>query len=105
MLGQTDRAGFRDALEPRGDIDAVSHKVAVALFHDVAEMDANPKLDAPILWYARVALDQAGLHLDRAPDRVDHAAELDDRAVPGALNNAPVMRVDRGIDQVAPQAA
>ena len=30
VLGQTDRAGRGDALQPRGDIDAVAHQVAVA---------------------------------------------------------------------------
>jgi hypothetical protein len=42
-----------------------------------------------------------------AADGVDHAAELDDGAVAGALHNAPVMDGDDGVDQVAakrPQA-
>jgi hypothetical protein len=51
----------------------------------------------------RVALDEAVLHLDGAADGVDNAAELDEAAVTGALDDAPVMRVDRGIDQIAPQ--
>ena len=54
--------------------------------------------------YAGVALDHAGLHLDGAAHRVDHAAELDDRAVAGALDDAAVMRGDGGIDQIAPQS-
>ena len=40
--------------------------------------------------HARVALDHAVLHLDRAAHRVDHAAELDEAAVAGALDDAPV---------------
>ena len=51
-------------------------------------MNADAKLDAPVIWYARVALDQAGLHLDRAPDRVHYAPELDDAAVASALDDA-----------------
>jgi hypothetical protein len=31
VLGQTDRAGLRNALQPCGDIDAVAHEIAVAL--------------------------------------------------------------------------
>ena len=67
-------------------------------------MDANAKLDAPVPGYARVALDHAGLHLDGTANGVDHAAELDEAAVPGLLDNAPVVRVDRGVDQIAPQS-
>jgi hypothetical protein len=36
---------------------------------------------------------------------VDHAAKLDEAAVAGSLDDAPVVRVDRGVDQVAAQAA
>ena len=87
----------------RGDIDAVAHQVAVALFDDVAEMNADAELDAPVVRHAGVALDQAVLHLDRAAHRVDHAAELNEAAVAGALDDASVMRGDGGIDQIAAQ--
>jgi hypothetical protein len=60
--------------------------------------------DAPILWHARVALDQAGLHLDRAPHRVHYAAELNDAAVASALDDAAVMRGDGRIDEIATEA-
>ena len=43
----------------------------------------------------------AVLHLDRAAHRVDDAAELDDAAVAGALDDAAVMRGDGRVDQVA----
>ena len=52
---------------------------------------------------ARVALDHAVLHFDRAAHGVDHAAELDDAAVAGALDDAAVMEGDGRIDQVAAQ--
>ncbi len=50
---------------------------------------------------AGVALDEAGLHLDGAAHRRDHAAELDDRAVAGTLDDVPVMRGDGGVDKIA----
>ena len=102
VLGQADRAGLGDALQPRGDIDAVAHQIAVALLDDVAEMDADAKLDAA-LGHAGVALDHGVLHFDRAAHGVDDAAELDERAVAGALDHAPVMHGDGRIDQVAAQ--
>ena len=78
VLGETDRARLGDALKSRGDIDAVAHEIAVALLDHVAEMNADAKLDASLGRQASVAFDHAGLHLDRAAHRVDHAAELDD---------------------------
>ena len=50
-----------------------------------------------------VALDHAVLHFDGAAHRVDDAAKLDESAVAGALDDAPVMGGDGGIDQVASQ--
>ena len=84
-----------------GDVDPVAHQVAVALLDDVAEMDADPKLDALVGRHASVALDHAVLDFNRAAHGVDDAAELDDRAIAGALDDAPVMHGDRRIDQVA----
>ena len=103
VLGQTDRAGLGDAFQPRGDIDAVAHQVAVGLLDDVAEMDADAELDPALGRHAGVALDHAVLHFDRAAHRVDHAAKLDEAAVAGALDDAPMMRGDGGIDQIAAQ--
>ena len=89
--------------EPRGDIDAVAHQVAVALLDHVAEMNADAELDAAIRRHAGVALDHAVLHFDRAAHGVDDAAELDDDAVAGALDDAPVMHGDGRIDEIAAQ--
>ena len=50
-----------------------------------------------------VALDEAVLHLDGAADRVDHAAEFDEAAVAGALDNAAMVHGDGRIDEVAAQ--
>jgi hypothetical protein len=36
---------------------------------------------------------------------VDHAAELDETAVAGSLDDAPTMGVDREVDQIAAQAS
>ena len=72
VLGKTDRPGLGDAFKPRGDVDAVAHEVAVALLDDIAEMNANPELDALLGRHAGVALDHSGLDFDRAAHGVDH---------------------------------
>jgi hypothetical protein len=51
-----------------------------------------------------VALDHAVLNFDRAAHRVDHAAELDETSVAGALHDAPMMGGDGRVDEVAAQA-
>ncbi len=104
VLGKTNRARRADALQPRGDVDAVAHQVAVALLDDVAQMNADAELDAALGRQSGVALDEAVLHLDRAAHRVDHAAKLDQAPVAGALDDPPAMGGDGGVDQVASQA-
>jgi hypothetical protein len=47
----------------------------------------------------------AFLHLDGATRRVDHGTELDQSAIPSALDNTPVVHRDRRIDQIAAQRA
>jgi hypothetical protein len=48
VLGKTDRARFGDSLQSGGDIDPVAHQVAVALLHDVAEVNADPENNAAV---------------------------------------------------------
>jgi hypothetical protein len=64
-------------------------------------VNAKAVFDAPVRRHACVALDQAGLNLDRAARRVDHAAELDDCAVASLLDDAAVMGGDDRVDQIA----
>ena len=61
------------------------------------------KDDAAISRHAGVTLDHAVLHFDGAAHGVDDAAELDNAAVAGALDDAPVMGGDGGVDQIAAQ--
>ena len=93
-----------DPLKPRGDVDAIAHQVAVALLDDVAEMNADAELDALLGRHADVALDQRVLNCDRAAHRFDHAAELDEASIAGALEDAAVMGGYRGVDEIGAQA-
>jgi hypothetical protein len=101
VLGQADRAGRADALQPRRDIDAVTHQIAVGFLYDIAEVNADAKHDAALRRQPGVALNEAVLHLDGAAHRVDHAAKLEEAAVAGAFDDTPAMRGDGGIDQIA----
>ena len=88
-----------------GDIDAVAHKVAVTLFHYVAQMDANPELYAALGWKPGITLEHAVLHLYGAPYGVDHAPKFNDGAVACPLDNTASMNGDDRIDEVASQRA
>src|SRR5579863_3691106 len=78
LLRETNTPRLRDTLEPSRNIDAVSHKIAVAFFDNVTDVDANPKNDAPLRGNAGVALDHGILNFHRAIDRVDDAPKLND---------------------------
>ena len=71
VLGQANRGGPGDVLDPRSDIDAVAHPTAVGLFDHIAQMNADPKFDATVLRRAQVALDHRILYLHRAAHRED----------------------------------
>ena len=105
VLGQTDRARRGDSLQPRGDVDAIAHEVAIALLDNVAQMNADAKLYALVGRDARVALDHGVLHFEGAAHRVDDAAKLDDAAVAGALDDAAMVHGDCGVNQIAAQRA
>jgi hypothetical protein len=46
VLGKTDPARLAHALQPRGDVDAIAHQVAVGLLDDITEVNADAKFDA-----------------------------------------------------------
>jgi hypothetical protein len=46
VLGQADRSGFGDAFQPRRDIHAVAHQVAVGSLDHVAKMNTDAEFDA-----------------------------------------------------------
>ncbi len=48
IFGKAYCAGLSDALQSRRDIDPVTHQVAIAFLDNVAEMDADAKVDAPL---------------------------------------------------------
>src|ERR1700678_3559631 len=102
VLGQTARTRFGDAFQPRGDIDAVAHQIAVGLLDDIAEMNADAEYDAPLRRQAGVALDHAVLDFDRAAYGVDDAAKLDEESVAHSFHDPPAVDVDGRIDEIAP---
>jgi hypothetical protein len=64
-------------------------------------------LNAAVRRHAGVALDEAVLHFDLTAHCINQAAELDDAAAAGLLDDPAVMAGDRRVDQnrCAPESA
>ncbi len=89
-----------EALEARGDIDAVAIDV-LALDDHVTEVDADPKGDPLAFGRLDIAVDHGALDLDRALHGIGHAAKLDQGAIAHQFDHAAAARGDRGLDQLA----
>ena len=105
ILRYANPANLADTFEPRGDIDAVAHQIAVALLDDIAQMNADTKFDTALRRKAGISLHHAALHFDGAAHGVDDAAKFDDGSIARALDHAPVMHGDGRIDHVAAERA
>jgi hypothetical protein len=105
VLGQTDCARLANALQSRGDVDAIAHQVAVGLLDHVAEMDADAEIDAAVVRHPNIAVDEAILHRYGAAHGLDHAAELDEATVASALHHPAVVDGDGRVDQLTTQRA
>ena len=102
---QADSAGSAQALESRGDVDAVAHQIAIGFFDHVSDMNAEAKFDALIRREAGVAIDHRALNFDCASCGVDHAAKLDDCPVARAIDDPSVVERDGRVDEVTAQGA
>jgi hypothetical protein len=89
-------------LEARGDVDATAVDI-VALNDDVADVDADPEGDAPVVRHLDLALGDTLLDRGGAFDRIDHAPEFDQRAVAHQLDDAAVVLSDFRLDEVLAQ--
>jgi hypothetical protein len=104
-LRQTDRPRRGDAFKPRSDIDSIAHQIAIALLNDIAEVDADAKLNAALGRKTGIAFDHSVLHLDGAANGVDDASKLNDAAIASALHHAAMMQGNGRGDQIAPERA
>jgi hypothetical protein len=92
--------GSHNASRPGGHVYAVPKDV-ISVNQNVADVDANAKHDAAILWQGSIAADHAELHRNRTGYRIDNAAELGEEPIACSLYDAPVMSGNRRIDQLA----
>ena len=101
-IRDADAARPSQTFQPRCDIDAIAVDV-VAIDDHIAEVDADPELDAVLGLEVRVVYGDALLNLDRAPHRIDHARKLDQDTITRKLDDAAAMLCDLGFDEVLVQ--
>ncbi|MGY3694529.1 hypothetical protein ACVIGA_004609 [Bradyrhizobium sp. USDA 3240] len=82
-----DAADFGEALEPRGDIDAITKQIAVALDH-ITDGDADPERHLPARRIGHVARAQAFLDVDRATHGLDRAGKFREHRIARGVENA-----------------
>jgi hypothetical protein len=80
-------------------IDAVAENVIV-LDDDVAEIDADTKLDPPLDRHLGVALSHGGLYLHGALHRINDAGKFDKQSVASRLDDAALMLADVRVDEL-----
>ncbi len=68
-------------------------------------MDPDPQVKAAFVGKTLIAVGEARLHLNGAARSLDHAAKLRDHAIASALDDAPAVRRNRRVDEIAPQGA
>jgi len=97
-----DPARIGDALQSRGDVDAVA--VNIAVFDDyIARVDADAELDALVLGGCIIPCRHPPLQRDGAVDRFDDAWKFDQDSVAGGLDDAPLVFGDLRVDQITAQ--
>jgi hypothetical protein len=94
-------ARLRERLQARCNIDPIAENI-VAIGDDVAEIDADAELNAPLVRHICLAREHPALKLDSAAHRIHDTGELDQHAVAGGLDYAAAVLADLRVDQLAP---
>ena len=96
IVGNANTTRFCDPFETHCNIDAITKDIVV--FDDnITDVNADAKFDPLDLRYIDILLGHAALNFDGAAYGIYDAAELNESAVPGILDDAPAMISDFGI--------
>src|SRR6266849_2802836 len=98
IIGHADPARFGDALKAGSNIDPITKDIVV--FNDnITDVNADAKFNPLDLRYIDIVFGHAALNFDRAAYGIYDAAELDESAVPGILDDTSVMLSDFRIEK------
>ena len=99
--GDAGAACAGERLQPCSDVDAITKEVA-ALYHDVADVDADPEVDVTVRRQVRVSFGKYRLRLDSALNGIDGAAELREHAIAGGVSYPAPVGGNQAIKDGAP---
>jgi len=80
--------GFRDAFQPRGDVDAIAKDIVV-VDDDVADVNADAEFDSGVLRHIGILPGHAALELDRRARRIHRAGDSTSLPSPVVLTIRP----------------
>jgi hypothetical protein len=96
VVGDANTTRFCDPFETHCNIDAITKDIIV--FDDnITDVNADAKFDPLVLRHIGILLCHAALDFVGTAYGVDHAGELNERAVPGILDDPSAMIGDFGI--------
>jgi hypothetical protein len=98
IVGNANTPGLRDPFEARCNIDAVAKDIAV-VDYNIADVNADAKLDAIVVGLICILLGHAALNFDGASRCIDGAGKLDQHAVASRLDDASAVLDDAGVDE------
>ena len=96
-MRNADRARLGKRLEPGSDVDPIAKDVVTVDDH-IAEIDANPQLQAALGWDRIIDGARRVLHLDGAVQRIDDTRKIRQNAIACRADNPPAMRCNQRVD-------
>ena len=96
IVGNANTTRLCDTFETHCNIDTFTKDIIV-FDDDITDVNANAKFDPLALRHIDILLGHGALNFDGAAYGIYDAPELNESAVPGILDDAPVMISDFGI--------
>jgi len=103
IIGNVDAARFRDSFDTHGNIDRVTKDI-IAFYDNITDVNADTKFDPFVLRHIYILFGHATLDFVCTSHRINHAGELNERAVTGILDNASAILGDFGIEEDLPES-
>ena len=99
LARDADAAGFSKLLEPSCDVHAFTQAI-VTLDDDFTKVDANADIDPLVFRHTGVALGETALQRHGALDGVHNARKLRKQSIASQLEDAAVVLLDFGLEQL-----
>ena len=91
--GNADAAGLGQRFQPGGNIDTIPRDI-ITVYDDVAQVDANPEIDAVVRREVEIARAHLALRFDRTTQCCRCADELDQHSVASGMDDPTAVECD-----------